>query len=535
VVSKPGIMPLATQVDTIFGESAIEFQWAKHLGMAFRDGAKYNLMAVEVAWCRKKTFAVADGTAEGKLDGKSVETVYQGNKIRRLDPYNLILDTRVPPSECHLKGDFAGYTELMTKIQLQQLFLDLEKINTMNYTAAFESGNCSFTTAPGGSNAYYVPQINPDVFLTDGTGGFNWLSWGKLETDDKIRYNSMYEVTTLYVRIVPRELKLRVDAGWAVPQIYKLIIVNRKVVIFAERQTNAHQVLPIVVGQLIEDGLGYQTKSVADIALPYQQLATSLYVAGISSQRRKVFDRILYDPSRVNKSDIDRPDAVGRIAVRTEGYGKPITEAIHVLPYRDDGVAEIFAVGDRFVDMADVASGSNRVQRGQFQKGNKTRYEVNEVMNNSDARQRMMVTLCETSFMQPIKMILKYNVLQFQPPTELYNRNIKAPVQIRPSELRATAWQLKVADGSRPIEQLLSTDMFGQVLQFAMTNPAAAAKYDILGIWAYAMKLGGATWIDDFERTPEQQGQYVNQIAAANGQPTQPNAAPAQATPAAPQ
>lgn len=521
VVSKPEVEPLALQVDTIFGESAVEFQWARHLGMAFRDGAKYNLMAVEVAWKRKKVYSVTNQPQKDLLNGVPVETAYQGNQIRRLDPYNLILDTRVLPCEIHTKGDFAGYTELMSKIQLKNLFLELDAENTMNSTKAFESGNCSFTTAPGGSNAYYVPQINPDVFLTDGSGGFNWLSWARLETEEKIRYSSMYEVTTLYARVIPREMGIATSHG-GVPAIYKFVVVNRTVVIYAERMSNAHNMLPIIVGQLIEDGQGYQTKSVADNAIPYQQIATGLYISGIASQRRKVYDRIIYDPSKINKADIDKVDSVSRIAVKTEAYGKPITDAIHVLPYRDDGVAEIFAVGDRVVEMANVASGINRVQQGQFQKGNKSRFEFSEVMQNSDARPRMMATLVETSFMQPIKHILKTNVLQYQPPTELYNRQTKQPIKIDPANLRTTAWQLKVADGVMPVEKLLSTEMFGQVLQFAMTTPQAAAEYDVLGIWAYGMRLGGATWIDDFKRDEAAQQQYINQVNSANVKPTQP-------------
>lgn len=519
VIADPANADVAMQLETLLGHSSVYFQWPRHLSLCFLDGLKHNLMAVEVDWKRETTTSIINDASQSVTSGTPTEETFSGNMLKRLDLYNLIFDPRVPPAEMHKRGEFVGYTEMLTRIELKQLLLDLDRSLTMNATAAFESPTAALNTSDQGTGSYYMPQINPKSLVDPSMIGFNWMRWAKSTTDQKIRYQGMYEVTTLYCRIIPKEMMIfprstKKTAGE--PQIYKFMIVNQRVLIFAQRMTNAHNMLPIVIGQMNEDGLGLQTKSFADNATPYQQIATSLWNSGIASQRRKVYDRILYDPSRINKADIDRVDPVARIPVKQSAYGLPLEQAIHVAPYRDEGVASILGMAREVVDMADIASGQNRVQRGQFQKGNKTRTEFTEVMQNSDSRPRMVAVLLGSSWFQPIKDILKTNILQYQPPAELFNPQEKKPVKIDPVRLRTIAWQFQLADGVMPSDKYLNFELFGQALQFAMGVPGAAAEWDMLGMFAYQLKMQGARWVMDFRRTPDQQQAYLQQQAAVN-------------------
>lgn len=517
VVAKPKLEDAALQIETILGESAVHFQWAQQFAMAMRDGLKYNLMAVEVEWKRDKVYGVQNSPEQDMRYGVPAETVFEGSDIKRIDMYNAILDMRVPPSQIHKRGDYVGYSELFTRIQLKQLFMDLDSTLTMNATDAFKSGSgASVTTSDGSAGSFYVPQVNPLGILQSQFNSTNWMSWAKLDTDKQIAYSDMYEVTTLYARVIPKELGINVKNSGA-PQIYKFIIVNRSVVIFCQRKTNAHNYLPIIVGQPIEDGLAYQTKSYADQAAPYQALSTALYISAIQSQRRKVYDRIFYDPTRINKGDMDRVDPVARIAIKSEAYGKPITDAFAVVPYRDEGVSNILGIAREVAEMADTATGQNRTQRGQFQKGNKTRYEFETTMGNSDSRPRMMAVLMESAFFQPIKYILKTNILQYQPPETLYNRQEKVQVEIKPAELRKLVWEFQVADGVLPVDKIIPMELFGQAFQFFAAVPTAAVEWDITGMFMYQLKLQGARWVDDFRRTPQQQQQELTNQQATNG------------------
>lgn len=519
VVSRPQKQDVAMQLETIVGEHSIRFGWHAELLQAMRDGLKYNIMAVEADWEEKKVYALTNDATVSIKQGVPTETVFAGNAVKRIDPYNLIVDTRVPPYEVHKRGEYAGYTQIVSRIELKQLFAELDPTLTMNARAAFESGLGMISTTSA-SNGYFIPQINNDALVNAteqiGVGNnINWLAWGGMEDANSIRYSDIYEKTVLYARIIPKEHKIFGQRA-SIPVIYKLIVINRKVVIYAKRMSNAHNYLPIIIAQPLEDGLGWQTKSFASNAAPFQALASAMYNSGIESQRRKVYDRLLYDPSRVSKVDIDNVSPIARIAVKSEAYGKPVSEAVYQMPYRDDNVAQIFTVGQQIVQMADIATGQNRVSQGQFQKGNKTRHEFQDVMDMSRARPRMMAQVLESRFFTPLKEVIKTNILQYQQPGDLYNRNSKQPVAIDPVLLRQEAAEFTLADGLVSSDQYINMGLFQTILQMTAQNPALAGRWDIVGIIMYWLKLEGATWIDDFTpsaQQPNQQPQAQNAIA----------------------
>lgn len=516
VIAPPEKEDLALQLETLLGNSALQFQYTSELGMVLRDMLKYNIGSVDLEWKKLKVGSISQDPTKIRVNG--TEIIFQGNKIKRLDPYNCLYDTRVPPHQQHTRAEFNGYVESLTRMELKQLFIDLEQSNTMNARAAFESPSAGVSIEGNATNGFYIPQVNADAFISMAMTTTNWDSWVGLENPEQIRYSDIYEVLTLYWRVMPIEAKLP-GPNRGTPQIWKFIIVNKKVVIFAQRQTNAHNEFPMITGQAILDGLGWQTKSHLDNSAPYQQIATSLLNSAIQSQRRKVYDRLFYDPSRINKKDIDNTDVVARIPIKQEAYGLPLSEAVYQAPYRDEGVPQILGFMREIVDMADVSSGSNRVTRGQFQKGNKTRYEVGEVMQGADARPRTMSVFLESSFFHPLKNQLKMNIMQFQPSAELFNTNAEKSVKISPQDLRAVAWEFQVADGQLPVSKLVNLDLFGQALQYASAQPAMAAEYDLLGMMNYMFKLQGARWVDKFKRNPaDQQRLAVNQ-GIANGNP----------------
>lgn len=529
VVSKPQMQDTALQLETIVGEQSIRFGWHAEILQVMRDGLKYNLMACEVNWEDKRVYSLVNDAATNVRQGTPEETVFSGNAVRRVNPYNLILDTRVSPFDVHKSGEYVGYTDVISRIALKQLFAELDPTKTMNAREAYESGMGMISTSSA-SNGFFIPQVNMNAMVTAseqvGAGStINWLAWAGLEDTNSIRYADVYEKTVLYARIIPREHKIFGNRP-NIPQIYKLIIINRKVIIYAERMTNAHGYLPILVAQPLEDGLGWQTKSFAENAAPFQALASALYNSGIESQRRKVYDRILYDPSRVSKADIDRTDPVARIAVKSEAYGKPVSEAVYQMPYRDDNVAQIFNVGQQILQMADVANGQNRVMQGQFQKGNKTRHEFQDVMDMSRARPRMIALVLESRFFTPLKEIIKTNILQRQQPTNLYNRNTKGNVPINPVKMRQIAAEFQLADGLVQADQYVNTELLKTLLNMAAQNPLLAQRWDVTGIVMYWMKLEGATWIDDFDMTNQPTNQQnattPPQLGAAGNPPAAP-------------
>lgn len=516
VYAPPQQADAAAQMEAVIADNSRRFAWRAESIKVFRDSLKYNLCGMEVDWQTKKVFSIInDPTQRTERAGVSTEELYSGNSFKRIDLYNAILDTRVKPNELHTKGEFAGYVELVPRTALKTKTLELGADNTMNLTKAFSSNCLSYVVGTNTPNQYYIPLINPLGLITNTqTLGQNWMAWfSGIDRNGNIEYRDLYEVATIYARFMPSDFGLPLR-GPNTPQIFKLIVVNKQWIIYMQRMTNAHNFLPIVIGQPIDDGLGYQTKGFADNVIPYQQISTSLWNSAMASKRRLVYDRLFYDPSRINKTDIDKVSEVARIPVKPAAYGKPINEAVWANPYRDDNSVGMIDMATKITQLANYANGTNGVQQGQFQKGNKTRTEFVETMNNSNWRPRLMAITMEDVFFQPIKEIVKMNIIQYQGPAELYNPQLTKTVNVNPQDLRKFSFTFKMTDGMTPTERFLNPELMGQMFQLGMAMPQVNVEYDLMGMAIWMLKMQGANWLNDFKRSPEQQQQYIQQTQA---------------------
>lgn len=519
VVAPPDQQDAMVQMETLIGENSIRAGWPLELMKSLRNGLKYNLGAVEVIWKKQKIWQITTPSLKDITQGEPQENYYQGNFITNLDPYNLLLDVRVDPSVNHIQGEFAGYSEMVSRIEIKKRMADLDPMGSMNYKKALESACPAPTDQTSPTAGYYIPQVNPDALLPVASRqDFNWLNWVNNNNNvdaGGIQYKNSYEYATLYARILPSDFGIPGPNKNQV-QIWKFIIVNRAVCIYAERQTNAHNWLPIIVCQPTNDGLGWQAKSFGENVIPIQQISSALVNSALESQRRKVYDRLLYDPSRVRKQDIDNVSSVARIPVKSSALGKPLNEAVQAIPYRDEGVGEIMGLSQQITQMGDILNGQNRVQQGQFQKGNKTRREFDTVMQNSNSRQQMAAISLEYSFFMPIKEIIKTNILQYQNPIKVMNSTNKQVVEIDPTVLRKAMLSFKISDGLLPSEKLTESQLFLQIMQLAGTMPQLMIQYDIFGMILYYFKLQGAHWLGDFQRDQAGQQAALQQMAAAH-------------------
>jgi len=504
VVAAPQFIDEALQLETIFEDNSIRGGWARELMMFFRDGFKYNFSAVEVDWGQEVTQAIVTDVTKSVTQGVAKEIIWSGNRVRRLDPYNTFVDTRVPATEVYKDGEFAGYTEFVSRIKLKSFIAELPDQITANIKPAFESGLGSYTGAKdAGAMNYYIPSVNPDVSEDDYKAGTNWISWACLKDDKEgIQYKDGYELTTLYCKVLPSEFEVKIPKS-NTPQIFKLYFVNHEHIIYSELQTNAHNYLPILVGSPQEDGLSYQTKSLADNGAPFQALASGLMNANIASRRRSITDRVLYDPSRISEAHINSANPSAKIPVRPAAYGKQISDAVYQFPYREDQAGQNMQQISTVLGLANTLNGQNQASQGQFVKGNKTLHEFESVMQNANGRDQLTSILLEYQVFIPMKLILKLNTLQFQGGTTVYNRDKDVSVEIDPVKLRTAVLEFRVSDGLVPASKLLNSDSFATALQVFGSSPQIAAEYNVGQLFSYFMKTQGAK-ITEFEKSPEQ-------------------------------
>lgn len=535
VVSYPANQNQALQFETALGEQSVRYGWARELLKIFRDGFKYNFGAAVVSWERTPLKSVITDTSISQAGLAALrEYSYGGNCIKHVDPYNCFMDMTVAPADLHTEGEFFGYNKILSRVQLKKLFSVLDMQKTTSAAEAFKSSFSGNTQDETSATSYYTPEINQYLNLSQvDFGGSNWGRWMGItgSNQGKLSYRDHYLVTHFYCRALPSDFGARGNQV----KIYHAIIVNWQEVIFAEELNVGYDYLPCFVMQPYEDGLGYQTQSMLDNALPFQDMSSALWNISLESKRRLVFDRLIYNPRLIDKKDIDAVSSVSRIPLRNASLAKDdntMARAIYQIPYREDNSGTNIQMSEMISAMADQATGQNKVDRGQFQKGNKTKTEFETTMTNSNSRQQLCSLAIEYQFMTPIKEVVKANTLQYQTAGTILNRDLRQEVAVDPVELRKAMLEFKLTDGQLPAEKMLNSNLLTVFLQTAQALPAVGTEYDVMGMFLYWAKLQGAYWLEDFKRSPEQQQQFlqtIQQTAAAQQPPEMP---PPQGAPA---
>jgi hypothetical protein len=500
VVGDLNNMSAAKQMEAIVSNQSTEGGWARHLQMFFHDGLKYNFCAIEADWCIEKTYSLVTDATKGP-QGQPKEVQWAGNKLKRLDPYNTFFDPRIKITEQHEKAEFAGYVELHNRVSLANYLQSLPF--RMNVTDAY---NSTLQLMGGLTQLYYIPEVFTENLspASKMLGVVNWDLWangGKLDT--KMQYKNLYQLVTRYLRIVPRDFGLNVPAAGQV-QLWKVVTVNDAVVVYAERLSNAHNFIPIIFGQPMEDGLNLQTKSVAQKQIPLQDIASALANSRLAARRRSVTDRGLYDPSRVDEKHINSDSPTAKIPVRPSAYGQDMSKAYYAIPFKDEQTQSIMQDVREVMSYSDLVSGQNRAQQGQFVKGNKTKSEYDDVQNKSSGRQRTMAIRLEHQAMMPLKKIIKFNILQYQPSGEVFSYVDQAPVNINPIDLRKTAVNFKISDGLDPAEKIMDGDTLQIALQAVLQSPELNQEYDAGAIFGELMSVKSNFDMAQFKRTQDQ-------------------------------
>lgn len=500
VASDPAYIDAALQMEAIIEDEQTRAGWVRQLMLFFVDGFKYNYSAVEVAWKQRTMASLSTDLTRGQA-ATVKQKEWAGNFITRLNPYNTFHDPNVHSADVPRLAEYAGYTELMSRVRFSEYVRDLPY--RMNITEAYESPlQASFYQAE--NSDFFMPQINPNshadvAFLNTGT---DWESWmGLAKVSSKHDYKSYYLVKVMYARLIPREFGIIVPSP-GTPQIFKIVTVNNSVVIYMERATNAHNMLPILFGVPKDDGMGFEDKSLAENAEPFQSVASALTNSMMESRRRAIGDRIAYDPSRVPKHLMDNPQ-VARIPVRPSAYGTDIGSAFYQFPFRDDQAGLVMQEVQQILALGNEVNGQNKARQGQFVKGNKTQREFDTVMANANGRDQTTAILLENQVFLPMKEMIKTNILQYHGPDKIFSRSQDAVVTIDPTQMRDAIMEFKISDGLTPTDKLMDADSFTVALQTIASSPAIGGGYNVAPMFSYLMKQKGAD-LRPFEKSPEQ-------------------------------
>jgi hypothetical protein len=532
VVSDPMYVDQAKQLQAVLEENAIRGAWAREFLLFFYDGFKYDISAVEADWHNITVPDVTTDTTylEGK-EGRPGTSIWQGNRITRWDPYNMFWDTKVIPYDVPTMGEYAGRTMLLTKTALKNYIQKLPNKILENLPHAFNSSTKLSLQGSGETGtSFFIPEVNSEAIVDQkNVGMFDWDSYLGLKEVKiggvAVQYKDVYELTYLYVRILPIQFDLKVPARSS-PQIWKLHIVNHEHIVGIERLTNAHEKIPVFFGCPAEDGLNYQSKSFASDAKPFQEVTSGLLNSIMASRRRAATDRALYDPSRVLKAHIENPNPSAKIPVRPQAYGKPVSESVYQFPFRDDQAGTAMQEIQALTQLGDRLLSQNQARQGQFVKGNKTNDQWESTMAGATSADQLTALLYEAQVFTPLKEVLKYNTIQYQPKAAVYSNNQQKQVNIDPIALRQAILQFKITDGKTPKEKVMSSEATKIAMQVIGSSEILAGQYNIGPMFSYIMKTENVA-LEQFQKSQAQiayeqasaQWSQLAQIAIQKEQP----------------
>jgi hypothetical protein len=501
--------------------------WIPEFLRAFDDVLRYNRCAVEVKWAAKRSSSVTTKVVPGSsVTGNISAVIYEGNEIKRLDPYNLIIDPTVEPHKVHIDGAYAGYVESVSYIALKRKYQEWNELYTVKKNIGKIIGNTrdNMNSNDGTNTFYRRPIIAKDAGVRFNGQDFSHFWGNNTRLPMSNAKTGLYEIVHLYKRIIPREYEITVpNAGQ--PYVFYLIWVNGHLA-YAEPVQAGHEYLPIVVGQMYPGQA--DVKSFVEYITDCQDLATSLMSATLNSMRRAVGDRALYDPTRIRKQDIEAPSPVSKIPVQTNAYQNGLEAAYKSIPYEDRISGNFQNLMGVAINLAEKTTGLNGAAQGSFTPGNKTMKEFDTIMSNSTARLQLGATQLDGSFLNPIKEILKLNYLIYAQAESIEDRQTNTVVTIDPVMLREQAPDFKMADGLMPSTKQASTEVLMQAMATMQNNPQLAMEYDMGGMLVSILKQSGLTNLNEYKRTPEQQKQYIQMVQATTAASTPPPQQPQQ-------
>lgn len=506
VVSTADRKDQAEALEGIIQDHLLLSESIPELQLVLQDSARYNRAAVEVVWDPIKTYQpwmdIADVSEENREVGEKLIYV---NRIKRLNLRNTHYDPRVPLHQVDSCGDYAGYSEPITRMKLKDLLNRLQIEKTLVNTQVI---NEALASSLEHLDYYEDPLLNSYVSNTSQGKGTNWEAYlghevpGQEGSQLKVPHNTTgtYILHTFYIRLIPSDFGIIAPSPNSV-QVFRVRMVNRGPVISVEPYTGANGRFGIFIFPAIEDGLDTQTQSYAEMAMPIQKATTSLLNIRFADARRRIADRGIYNPDLLRPSDINSPYPEAKIPIKpNQLMDNALDQAYKQIPYDGRGTETVIQDAMLIQDMSRELSGMNNASRGQFQKGNKSVVEFDTIMGNSENRMRLPATVLEYRGFQKMKEQLKLNILMFGESTTIISPRNGKSLEVNIQELQRVQLQFEIADGYTPKSKLAGTDMLMGIINLIMNSTHLQQVYgsQLPAMVAHLAQLGGVRGMEQY-------------------------------------
>jgi len=470
---------------------------AMYLHTTFRDAWAYGVGAAAPYWDKvngRQTRLVDSGFLSsifgswipmGKKKQSTDVVLYEGNMIRNIDPYQLLLDPNVPIQEIQ-RGEFVGWIE------------------TTNYMKLLEQEQ----NDPSYFNGRYLSEFRGTAgrsqYNKTGASGRN-DHFGSASGDSGSATSPIDHIY-LYVNLIPKEWGLGTNQY---PEKWLFCVAADRYIRCAKPLGLDHNMFPLVTCSPDFDGYGVTPVSRLEIISGLQGTLDWLINSHIANVRKSINDMLVVDPSLININDLLDPGAGKLIRMRRAAWGRGVENAVKQLQVtditqnhiRDSAyITELIKTCSGSVDsvMGLARSGSERVSATEAQG---TRQSALSRLQKA-AKVTSMMTMHDLSYMiasHTQQLMSKGLYVKMTGRWEDDLRQEYGDVtskMVNPFDILVD-YDVVENDGSIPGDGDLGTMV--QMFQAISSNPVLAGQFDIVRIFQRIARMSGIKDINDFK------------------------------------
>lgn len=474
---------VANAVTVLMNKHSKHYKHYRNTSKSVLDQFKYNLGGAMIEWDVTRGKKIVGNIKAGQVDSPEVDldaVLTSGNILKAFDPYNFVYDPGVNPLNVSEKGEFAGEVELIRDFDFKMkeqngFYFNCDRWNTDNYSVKFYEEKPTITHA-------YV----------SGSGGMlnNWDSYlsntyGIVPAQEENNYQSkMIERCVIHCWIRPADFGLGKDNKY---QIWRFHIINNEYIARADQMLNVFNKLPYIVGMPNEDGLDLQSRTFAEMLLPFQRFASAQFNIKTRADRKRLYGTTIYNRRVIPLFDVGALEG-GLVAASPAGEDYDLNKAVKQFTDVPDTTNIMKDINDNLGLMKQMLPSTQSSQVANLERA--TKYQAAAYVQASSRRNLYIASLMDDQCYEPGRQMQLSNIKQFGESVDLVDPETKKKVAVDIAAIRTAELDFAIGDGLKGLDKVgLSTSM--QEVINMLLQSQVAKDYDIGRFINYFFQLQG--------------------------------------------
>lgn len=507
---------VAKGFSTLMNKQGAEFKHYLQYARGLFQALKYNFAPFTVEWIERKGNVVINSTTSTSSELKE-QVVAAGNSVRALNPYNFLYDQSVDAVELAQEGEFFAEVDIVRPFKLKR---EAAKGKMFNIPEVLKS--TKFT------RKWYKeqPTIRGTNIASKSTSWFEILSGGVETEEDQAGSINMVERVTMHIWLPAKDLGLSNDADF---QLWKFVILNNNIIGYGAQVESAHGVLPVAVARPWDDGFAAQSKSFAEMLVPYQTFASFQMNVHQRAARKALYGITIFDETVIP----DLPDDAllgGKVPAKPSVTNKELdlNKAFRQINDKPDTQNTLNDIGSMDSLMQKVLPTDLLKQVTNLERA--TQYQAAATVQGANRRNLKIAKIIDSQALTVLRHLMIYNVMQFQESVGILDEN-GTLVKIDPTTLRDSDIEFVISDGLKGLDKLMIIESIKEVLNNILQSQHANETIDVVElINYYTSMIGDHTnfaqfkFKTEFDKLTKEQKQMAFQLlqqAAAQAQTVQ--------------